>query len=185
MGSIRKKAVCSLLFLLLTVLSGCKSETAVCEVDSGYICVKMDPNASQVFMTVVLPQLDAMHKQTIELMSQHKWFRDSLDRCIKAIEIEKGLEPIPLSIKYPLPLKRDPNQVNEYTPGDEPLFMPYESLDVKPLGGPNNIHILRALLNLQLVSLNLYMADANERIENFEKRLKRLSKELKDIWRSE
>lgn len=169
----------SLLLLLLTALSGCKSETAICDTDSGYICLKIDPNSSQAFMTALLPQLDAMHKQTRELMSQHKWLKLSLDNCIKQLEEEKGLEPIPLSIKYPLSLKGDPNRVNEYTPKDEPLFMPYESPDdVRPLGEPNNIHILRALLNLQLVSVNLYMADANDRIENFEKRLKCLEERL-------
>ena len=53
------------------VLSGCKSETTDCEADTGYISVKTDTNALQAFMTAVSPKLDAMHKKTIELISQH------------------------------------------------------------------------------------------------------------------
>jgi len=164
--------------LMVLCLHGCKSETAICMADPGYICLKMDPNSSQTFMTALLPQLDAMDKQARELMSQHEWLKRRLDICIKQLEEKKGLEPIPLSTKYPLSLKGYPNNVNEYTPKDEPLFIPYESPDVIPLGEPDNIHILRSLLNLRILSLNLYMADANDRIDNFEKRLKRLEEHL-------
>ena len=181
MKFIRKKTVCCLLFLLFATLSGCKSKTAVCDTDSGYICLKIDPDSSQAFITAILPQLDAMNKQARELMSQYKWYRDSLDKCIKAIEAEKGLEPIPLSIKYALPFKEDPNRVNEYISKDEPLFMPYERFDVISLGEPNNIHLLKALLNLQMLSVNTLMVHANEWNENFEKRLKRLEENLQKV----
>ena len=162
-------------------LSGCKSKTAVYDTDSGYVCLKIDPNSSQAFITAILPQLDAMNKQTRGLVSQYKWYRNSLDKCIKAIEAEKGLEPIPLSIKYALPFKGDPNRVNEYISKDEPLFMPYERFDVISLGEPNNIHLLKALLNLQMLSVNTLMVHANEWNENFEKRLKRLEENLQKV----
>jgi len=178
MKVIRKITVCCFLFLLFAGISGCKSKTAVCDTDSGYICLKIDPDSTQAFITAILPQLDAMNKQTRELMSQYKWYRGSLDKCMKAIEAEKGLEPIPLSIKYPLPFKGDPNCANEYISKDEPLFMPYERFDVISLGEPNNIHILKALLNLQMLSVNMSMANANEWNENFEKRLKRLEEQF-------
>ena len=165
-------------FIVLLGIAGCKSEIDVCKVDSGYVCLKIDPNSSQAFITAILPQLDAMNKQTRELVSQHKWFRDSLNRCMKAIEAEKGLEPIPLSIKYPLPSKGEPNCASEYISKDEQLFMPYESPDVSSLDEPNNIHILKALLNLQILSANMSMANSNEWIENFEQRLKRLEENL-------
>jgi len=97
---------------------------------------------------------------------------------MKAIEAEKGLEPIPLSIKYPVPFKGEPNYVDEYIFRDEPLFMPYESPEVSSLGEPNNIHLLKALLNLQMLSLNTLMVHSHEWNENFEKRLKRLEEHL-------
>jgi len=178
MKVIRKKTVCCLLILLIMGLSGCKSKTAVCYTDSGYVWLKIDPDSSQAFITAILPQLDAMNKQTRELTSQYKWYRDSLHKCMKAIEAEKGLEPIPLSIKYPLPFQGEPNYVDEYISRDEPLFTPYESPDVSSLVEPNNIHLLKALLNLQMLSLNTMMANANEWNENFEKRLKRLEEIL-------
>lgn len=176
----KRKAVRSLLLLLLTALTGCKSETAVCDIDSEYVCLKHDPNSSQAFITAILPQLDAMNKQTRKLVSQHKWFRDSLNKCLRAIEVEKGLEPIPLSIKYPLPFKEGPNHINEYISKDEPLFMPYEGPNAISLGEPNNIHILKALLNLQILSANMSMANANDWIENFEKRLQRIEDHLEE-----
>jgi len=58
------------------------------------------------------------------------------------------------------------------------LFMPYESLDATSLGEPNNIHLLKALLNLQMLSVNTLMVHSNEWNENFEKRLKRLEESL-------
>ena len=117
----------------------------------------------------------AMNKQTRELMSQHKWFRDNLDKCIRAIEAEKGLDPMPMSIEHPFLSKRDPNIEHDRIPKDEAFFTPYESPDdFMSFGEPNNIYVLQALLNLQLVSVNAYMADANDRIGNLENRLKRL-----------
>lgn len=178
MKVIRKKTVCCLLILLIMSLSGCKSKTAVGDTGTGYVCLKIDADSSQAFITAILPQLDAMNKQTRELMCQYKWYRDSLHKCMKAIEAEKGLEPIPLSIKYPLPFKGEPNYVDEYIARDEPLFTPYESPDVSSLGEPNNIHLLKALLNLQMLSVNTLMVHSNEWNENFEKRLKRLEESL-------
>jgi len=80
MKVIRKKTVCCLLILLVMSLSDCKSKTAVCDTDSGYVCLKIDPDSSQAFITAILPQLDAMNKQTRELVCQYKWYRDSLHK---------------------------------------------------------------------------------------------------------
>ena len=168
-------AVCFYLLLLLAVLSGCNKKVDSWAVDSNYVCVQIDPNSSRAFMTAILPEFEIMNKQMMELVSQNRWYRERLDKCLGVIEAEKGLEPMPFD-PYPWPIKGDSNLANE--PKEEPLYLPYKSLSATPLSDPNNIYVFNSLLNLQMLSVNFLMPDSDARIKNFELRLKRLDENL-------
>ena len=137
-----------------------------------------EPNSLNEFITTIIPMLDITNKLTQRVRSQYFWSRNSLDKCIRTIEIEKGLEPIPLSTRdFPL-FETDTNNTYKYHLEGEPLYIPYESPELSTLKYMDDMRKLRACLNLNAMALSMCMQDANDRIENLEKRLKRLEAPL-------
>lgn len=139
------------------------------------VYVKVDPNSPEVYIAVdsnlalmyvreLLPAVNAMKEQSEELMDQSKWLIQALDRCLKKLEAEKGLQPIITeSEDYMKRIK--PSKV-------EPL--PYTKPQIKPLPEIPDISRLRALMNLHCLATSGVLNLTRENIKSFEERMKRL-----------
>lgn len=154
-----------LLLFLVAVLGGCKPEPRDKTHDSERMALSL------------MPQIQTTYEQTQLLVSQNKWLRQSLDRCIKRLEIERNLEPI--TIKHPLPIIGDPNFSNVCPSKHEPWFVAYERPVIEPLADESApLKILKALMGINSVSLKHHIAYTDGWIDNFEERMKRLEKHL-------
>ncbi len=137
---------------------------------------EIDPN-SEAFVCAILPQVNMIGTQTVEMAAQIQWLTRSLDKCIKKLETERGLEPLPLKVKplfeWETHLKGyDPNQTIEISKPNEPLLVPYKipvgTSSFTFHGDGTDLERLRGA-----ISLCIFHVPTN-RIENFEERLKRL-----------
>jgi hypothetical protein len=137
---------------------------------------EIDPN-SEAFVCAILPQVNMIGTQTVEMAAQIQWLTRSLDKCIKRLETERGLEPLPLKVKplfdWETHLKDyNPNRTVTISQPNEPFFVPYKipiehsSFTVRNDG--TDIGRLRAIMSLCIFPVQ------NNRIENLEERLKRL-----------
>ena len=166
-----------LVMLVTLAVAGCGRQQVGCDCEEGYVCLKIDPRSSRVVAAALWPQLEAMNRQRMELVAQHRWLRESLDKSIRILEEEKGLERIPLTAKMPFGAEA-PASITE-PPQTEPLYVPYSAPDANSSGEAPSLNIMRALLNLEILGVNSYMAGANDWVENFEQRLQRLEQYYK------
>ena len=143
---------------------------------------KIDPNSEQVCLIVLTAPIKRTAELTTELMTQNRWLRRSLDKCLEKLEAERGLEPIPLPLECGLPLRGDPNLADKYPQTSEPFFVPYESPKIEPFlaDKPSNIRMLIAMMNMRSMSVKQHITITDDWIENFEKRLKRLEDHLEE-----
>jgi len=161
-----------LVLVLAVIVSGCQEEPDETEQ------VSLEESAK-----VMASQLESLQQQTLELMVQHAWLRESLNKCIEKLEIEKGLEPMLFDMYQHLhfpKLKRDPNTAKRYAEKQQKFFVPYQGPNQPSLSAfeHQDIRILIALLRLQCNSIEMYMSGSKNWIANFEKRLKRLEGHL-------
>jgi len=165
------KAKSWLVLILVLTMFGCREQAT-----------EVDQSSIQEHSDALAPGVRVIQERTLELIAQHKWLKCRLEKCIERLEQQKGLEPIPIiEFQYPKPdgrqyPKRVPNIVKKYEPEPEPFYVPYESpnlpdwiVDKQP-----DIRTLIALLNLQSLSIAMYMYGSGDWIENFEKRLQRI-----------
>jgi len=147
------------------------SETPVyVQVDpnSPGVYIAVDSNWAQLCLKELLPGINVMKERSEELMAQNRWLTQTLDRCLKKLEAEKGLQPI----------INEPNDyMNRFKPS-QPGPIPYTKLQTKPLPETSNISRLRALVNLHCFSLVSFIYSARESIKSFEKRMQRVEVSL-------
>jgi len=166
-----------LLIIFIAGLSGCAKEPDKINPDSGYIYIGVEPNSSQIYVMALMPGINSMYERTEELTSQNEWLRRNLNKCLEKLEIERELKSI--QMKYPLPLRGDPNLASQFSEIPEPWFVPYESSAIEPLSDkPDNIKMLIALMGMHSASMSHYISYTDEWIDNFEERMKRLENQL-------
>jgi hypothetical protein len=127
-----------------------------------------------------MPKLNEAYRQIEELKAQHNWLKHSLDKCIKTLETERRLEPIPR--KHHLPLIGDPNLVDEYSHLSEPWFFPYEEPNLPSMleEPDDSVKCLVGMMGIRIASDRLYLDSSTSYIDNFEERLKRLEDHLEE-----
>jgi len=121
-----------------------------------------------------------------EIIFQHKWLSERLCKCIERLEQQEGLEPLPMEFpsQYPMlgqysqiggpnhplrpPLTDMAESIPYYECYEEPNYPPFEDDE------ESDIQKLRAVINLQIIGIRMYLEPSRIRIENYEKRLKRL-----------
>lgn len=147
------------------------SETPVyVQVDpnSPGVYIAVDSNWAQLCLKELLPGINVMKERSEELMAQKRWLTQTLDRCLKKLEAEKGLQPI----------INDPNDyMNRFKPS-QPGPVPYTKPQTKPLPETSNIGKLRALVNLHCFALGSFINSTRESIKSFEKRMQRVEVHL-------
>lgn len=167
-----------ILFVAVFTLLGCKSdksEANKCQCyDSSGIYLKIDPNSFNSVMAAISPELDVLHSQNIELASQNKWLMKRLTACIRKLEQLQELEPMIFEIKPMLEHPDIPQEPDKPLFENEPLFNYYTPSTAEFPKNPKNINALKALLNLQALSIKLDMVNNDEKIEYLEKSLKRI-----------
>ncbi len=166
------KAKSWLVLILVPTMFGCGKQPT-----------DVDRSSIQEHADALAPGVRVIQERTLELIAQHKWLKCRLEKCIEKLEVERGLEPIPLKTpaeKFQemfMPARKvDPNEAMKYVPKPEPFYVPYESpnLPAWPVDKQPDIRTLIALLNLQSLSIAMYMYGSGDWIENFEKRLQRV-----------
>jgi len=166
------KAKSWLVLILVLTMFGCREQAT-----------EVDQSSIQEHADALAPGVRVIQERTLELIAQHKWLKCRLEKCIEKLEVERGLEPIPLKTPAEkfhemfMPARKvDPNEAMKYVPKPEPFYVPYESpnLPAWPVDKQPDIRTLIALLNLQSLSITMYMYGSGDWIENFEKRLQRI-----------
>ena len=114
-----------------------------------------------------------------EIILQHHWLSKRLYKCIELLEQQKDLNPIPM--EYPEQSlmsyrKSGLNMPQPYKTESVPFYEYYEGPNNPPLEDieESDIRKLKSLINLQMVSLKMYLEPSKVRIENYQKRLKRI-----------
>ena len=161
-----------LVLILVLTMFGCREQAT-----------EVDQSSIQEHADALAPGVRVIQERTLELIAQHKWLKCRLEKCIEKLEAERGLEPIPVETaagkfrEMFMPARKfDPNEAMKYAPKPELFYVPYESpnLPAWPVGKQRDIRKLIALLNLQSLTIALYMYSTDDSIENFEKRLQRI-----------
>jgi len=166
-----KTKILVLFLLLVSIFMGCKKKVTTIEPESKYVYFMTDANTAKAYIMAMLPQINSMYNETKEATSQNQWLIESLDKCLKMLETEKGLKPI-----YPKYfLKGDPNLLPKYSESNEPKketwFVPYKGSTERDLAKElDNIAVFRS----EIGTNPTIIAYHNELIRNFEERLKRL-----------
>jgi hypothetical protein len=157
-----------ILLLLVTILAGChKCDYIVNE--SQYVAVRVDSNSADTFVMAMMPAINRMDECQSQWVTQMVWMRQNLDKCLKKLEEERGLEPI--QQKHQGFYRGDPN----FTPPSEPWFEAYEQEKWRPMETPSSVRMLICWMNIH--SLNMCnQTHGNDWIDNFEQRMKRLEK---------
>ena len=133
----------------------------------------------EVYVAGLTESINLNRQADIELLIQSQWAIRHLGQCVKLLEKERGLDPIPMKFKnYPIPDSNNPMMLlvpNKQESG--PFYLPYE----KPSGHKDHndheerdLNRLRCLLNLNTLSVNLASAAIEHQIHNYEERLQRL-----------
>jgi hypothetical protein len=139
-------------------------EIELTKMPPNYVLVKMDPNSSRTYTTILLPTINTMYEHIGELKAQNNWLEQNLDKCLKILEAEKGLEPIPLGNYQSRPQEES-----------EPWFEPYKEPNILPFLGGTDVQVMIGSMGLTSASTNLFLDGSTKKIENFEERLKRLA----------
>lgn len=155
------------LLLLVVVLSGCQKCDYVIDT-THYLRVRIDPNSANTFVIALMPSINRMDECQNRLIAQTAWLRTNLDKCLKELESERGLEPILL--KEDLFSGREPNFISP----PESWYEPYESEKWHPVGTPNSVSALVLMMNLSSLNICSQAGVRDSWIENFEQRMKRL-----------
>jgi len=161
-----------ILLLILGVILYYERRPVIAEPPPNYVWVKMDPNSSRTYTAILMPTLNKTYEKIEKLKAQNQWLKHSLDKCLKKLEIERGLKPIQL--KYPLPLQDDPNLATQFPKTPEPWFVPYkEPNEPSLLEEPDSsVRYLVCLMGMRGASIE-YSLDSSL-IKNFEERIERL-----------
>jgi hypothetical protein len=133
----------------------------------------------EVYVAGLTEGINQNRQANIELLFQARWAIRHLGQCIKSLEKQRGLEPIPIKPEY-YPVS-DANRPTMPFVSDKlesgPFYTPY----AKPSGhkDPNDyeegdLNKLRCLLNLNTMSVKLSSAKIEQQIHNYEERLQRL-----------
>lgn len=166
------------LLLILGVILYYERRPVIAEPPPDYVWAKMDPNSSRTYTTILMPTLNKTYGRIEELKAQNEWLRRSLDKCLRKLEAERGLEPI--LPKYHLPLRGDPNLAGNYHEESERWFALYEEPNVPSLLEEPDVSVkfLVCLMGIRGASDSVYIDSLASWIENFEKRLERLETHL-------
>lgn len=128
------------------------------------VYIAVDPNLAHVYLRKLLPGINIMKEKSEELMAQNRWFKDTLDGCLKKLEEEEGLPP----------MVSEPNDyVNRWKP-TEPEILPYTKPQIKPFPETPDIHKLSVLINLHCLATDMFIYSTRENIRRFEQRMERL-----------
>jgi len=162
------------LLLFLAVILYYKKKPTIIEPSSDHVWVKIDPNSSRTYTTILMPKLNETYGRLEKLKVQHNWLKHRLHKCLEKLEAERGLAPIPR--KYEMVLRGDPNLVDKYPEPPEPWFVPYEEPNIPSmLEEPDtSVRCLVGMMGIRAGSDRLYIDSSRYWIENFENRLKRL-----------
>jgi hypothetical protein len=134
---------------------------------------EIDPNSEAYAVAAILPHVNLMCTKVRELSVQNYWLMQSLDKCLKKLETERGLEPIPLKPLFGWE-QCDPNRVLKISKPNEPFFVPCKnpvdySVFMEVNGDGTDIERLKSLMYLHLWGMS-----NDDWMENFKERLKRL-----------
>jgi hypothetical protein len=134
----------------------------------------------EVYVAGLTESINQNRQANIELLVQSQWAIRHLGQCVKLLEKERGLDPIPMKFEhYPLPDSNHPMMPlvppNKQESG--PFYLPCEKPSIHE--EPNHpeegdLNRLRCMLNLNTVSLKLASAGIEQQIHNYEERLQRL-----------
>jgi hypothetical protein len=152
-----------MLLLILGVILYYERRPVIAEPPPNYVWAKMDPNSSRIYTAVLMPKLNKTYEQIGKLEAQNRWLKRSLDKCLKKLETERGLEPILPKYYQPRPQE-----------ASEPWFVPYEEPNVPSLleEPDSSVRYLVGLMGIRIASTEASLDSSL--IKNFEERLKRL-----------
>lgn len=139
------------------------------------VYVQVDPNSPAVYvaidsgsMYVLLKELllgiNLMKNASEELMAQNRWLKNTLNRCLKKLEAEKGLQAI---------VPEPKGYMNNMKPV-EPNALPYVKPQEESFPEIPDITRLGALINLHCLATNSYIYSTRENIKSLESRIERL-----------
>jgi hypothetical protein len=166
-----------ILLLSVVVLSGCQKCDYVIDT-AHYLRVRIDPNSADTFVMALMPSVNRMDECQNRLIAQTDWLRTNLDKCLKKLETERGLEPIFQKQEYSY--KSEPN----FTSPKEGWYEPYEQGKWHLIETPNSVNALILMMNLSSLHLCGQTGGTADWIENYDQRMKRLEKyldESKDV----
>jgi len=133
----------------------------------------------EAYVAGLTESVNLSRQAEIELIIQSKWAIRHLGQCIKLLEKERGLEPIPMKIgNYPITDSNHPAATPVLNKQEsDPFYLPYE----KPssFNDPNghkerDLNRLRVILNLNTFAVQSVSAAIEHQIHNYEERLQRL-----------
>lgn len=152
-----------ILLLILGVILYYERRPVIAEPPPNYVWVKMDPNSSRTYTAILMPTLNKTYEQIGKLKAQNRWLKHGLDKCLKKLEAERGIEPI-------LPKYYQLRPQEEF----EPWFVPYEEPNVPSfLEEPDSsVRYLVCLMGMRGASIESSLDSSL--IKSFEERLKRL-----------
>jgi hypothetical protein len=133
------------------------------------VAVRIDPNSADIFVAAMMPAINRMDECQSQWVTQMAWMRQNLDKCLKKLEEERGLEPILRKGEY-RPTS-DPN----FAPTPESWHEPYEPENWHPMGTPSSVRMLIEWMNIYTINRR-NQARGDDWIKNFELRMKRLEK---------